>query len=205
MWADFSEQTVLVAGNGALSSAIAEAFSARGAKIVFVGESGTQRGELSSLGSEVPLALIYVSAYLESEDCDSRVPVAAEFFGLINEIQTVWNTSPRYAVALSSTVSCEYSQGAALQAAGEAALLSLIEYENARLLHETWEDIRINLLRVRQGGTAEFAVSYRDAANAAVALCSGLMDCMRGHVLTVDRGGTFADNAMRVYAKFAAP
>jgi enoyl-[acyl-carrier-protein] reductase (NADH) len=42
-------------------------------------------------------------------------------------------------------------------------------------------------------------VNRDDVANTIVALCSGLLDGVRGQVITVDRGAAFFDNLMRLY------
>jgi NAD(P)-dependent dehydrogenase (short-subunit alcohol dehydrogenase family) len=109
---------------------------------------------------------------------------------------------PRYVVALSSTAAHEYSRGDDFRAASEAALEALGRYMD---YHLRGEDIRINILRYRlaQGAGAPQSISEPDVARAVVALCSGLMDCMRGHVLTVDGGGLFSDNLMRQYERGA--
>jgi enoyl-[acyl-carrier-protein] reductase (NADH) len=36
-------------------------------------------------------------------------------------------------------------------------------------------------------------------ADAALALCSGMMDGVSGQILTIDRGTSFFDNLMRLY------
>ena len=42
-------------------------------------------------------------------------------------------------------------------------------------------------------------IPEEEVANAILALCSGLMDGVKGQVLMVDRGTTFFDNLMRLY------
>jgi enoyl-[acyl-carrier-protein] reductase (NADH) len=80
------------------------------------------------------------------------------------------------------------------------------------------EDIRINIVRSRGvrtlslretfGDFDEFArkftreehfIGATEVANCVVALCSGLLDGMRGQVITVDRGTSFFDNFMYLY------
>jgi len=80
-------------------------------------------------------------------------------------------------------------------------------------------DLRINVLRTRSVRTESFRTAFGsdfeafarrftreehfvdagEVADAAVALCSGLMDGVRGQVITVDRGTSFFDNLMRLY------
>jgi enoyl-[acyl-carrier-protein] reductase (NADH) len=45
----------------------------------------------------------------------------------------------------------------------------------------------------------ELYIDAKEVSNCVVALCSGLLDGMRGQVLTVDRGQSFLDNLMRLY------
>jgi len=40
-----------------------------------------------------------------------------------------------------------------------------------------------------------------DVADVVLALCSGLMDGVKGQVITVDKGQLFSDNLMRLYAQ----
>jgi len=47
--------------------------------------------------------------------------------------------------------------------------------------------------------TGRLDVSPEGVAEAAVALCSGLLDAMKWQVITVDRGTTFSDGLMRLY------
>ena len=44
-------------------------------------------------------------------------------------------------------------------------------------------------------------VACEEVAGTILALCSGLLDGMNGQVLMVDRGATFYDNLMRLYAE----
>ena len=47
----------------------------------------------------------------------------------------------------------------------------------------------------------EHMVDPREVAEVVVALGSGLMDGMNGQVITVDRGMSFFDDLMRLYAE----
>ena len=42
-------------------------------------------------------------------------------------------------------------------------------------------------------------IDAREISNCVVALCSGLLDGVRGQVITVDRGNFFFDNLMHLY------
>ncbi|MCK6593292.1 MAG: SDR family oxidoreductase, partial [Polyangiaceae bacterium] len=93
---------------------------------------------------------------------------------------------------------------------------TLCRYMNYRLFDE---DMRINVIRSRSIRTASFEATFggefarfagkftserhfldaEEVAEAALALCSGMMDGVSGQVITVDRGTTFFDNLMRLY------
>ena len=131
-------------------------------------------------------------------------------------IREIFGRYPRYVVGISSTGVDQFSQGYDLMAASKAVMETLCRYLNYRLYDE---DTRINVIRTRSVRTASFRTAFgsdfeafarrftRDrhfvdvgeVADAAVALCSGLMDGVRGQVLTVDRGTSFFDNLMRLY------
>ncbi len=138
------------------------------------------------------------------------------FFQYPSEIQKLFGRWPRYVVGLSSGGPDHYYQNYDFVAAARAAMETLCRYMNYRLLAE---DVRINVVRsllvrtdsLRATFGAEFEafaerfnmkrlfISEDEIANAILGLCSGLMDGVRGQVLTVDRGTTFFDNLMRIY------
>lgn len=123
---------------------------------------------------------------------------------------------PRYVVAMSSDGPDHFSLGYDFVAAGKAVLETLVRYLTFHLRHE---DVRINAVRSRSVKTASFDrtfgpevgdiarrfateahwVTPDEVAGAAFALCSGLMDAVRGQVLTIDRGTAFSDNLLRIY------
>jgi enoyl-[acyl-carrier-protein] reductase (NADH) len=122
---------------------------------------------------------------------------------------------PRYVVGMSSTGPDHYSKGYDFIAASKALMETLCRYMSYRLYDE---DIRINVVRSRAvrtlaledtfGDFEKFAgrfmreehyIDASEVANCIVALCSGLLDGMRGQVITVDRGTTFFDNFMRLF------
>ncbi|MEA3209660.1 MAG: hypothetical protein QOE70_2717 [Chthoniobacter sp.] len=130
----------------------------------------------------------------------------SRLFKLIVQIKNVLGAFPRYAIGLSTPAPDHFAAGEDLRAAGDAAMETLCRYANYRLIEE---DLRINVIRFRPL-PSDFAKRHtpphlrsteRDVANAAVALCSGLMDSVRGQVLTVDRGATFCDSLMRIYSE----
>jgi NAD(P)-dependent dehydrogenase (short-subunit alcohol dehydrogenase family) len=131
-------------------------------------------------------------------------------------IREVFGRYPRYVVGISSTGVDQFSWGYDLMAASKAVMETLCRYLSYRLYDE---DVRINVIRTRSVRTESFRSAFgsdfeafarrfsreqhfvdaREVADAAVALCSGLMDGVRGQVLTVDRGTSFFDNLMRLY------
>ena len=132
------------------------------------------------------------------------------------KIKQVFGKYPRYVVGMSSTGPDAFSVGYDFVATCKSVMETLCKYMNYRLFDE---DIRINILRSRSVKTpsfdstfgkefSEFAKRFtreehflpaEEVADAALALCSGMMDGVRGQILTVDRGTSFFDNLMRLY------
>ena len=131
-------------------------------------------------------------------------------------IKDVFGRYPRYVIGLSSGGSDEFYRNYDFVAASKAVMETLCRYMSYRLFDE---DVHVNIVRARMVKTAslratfgdeflEFAEGFKlrgqfvqanDVANTIVALCSGLLDGVRGQVITVDRGAGFFDNLMRVY------
>jgi NAD(P)-dependent dehydrogenase (short-subunit alcohol dehydrogenase family) len=136
----------------------------------------------------------------------------------LQAIHQTWGTYPRHVVALSSTGVDRYCAGYDFMAASKALLEALCRYVSYRLRAY---GVRINVVRSMNVRTqafedtfsrefAEFAGHYmrpehmvdpREVAEVVVALGSGLMDGMNGQVITVDRGMSFFDDLMRLYAE----
>ena len=136
-------------------------------------------------------------------------------FAYVNQIREYFGRYPRYVIAMSSRGPDSYAKGYDFVASAKAALETMCRYMSYQLYDE---DIRINVVRagaVRTmslrdtfGEFEEFArrfmrdehyIDAKEVSNCVVALCSGLLDGMRGQVLTVDRGTAFLDNLMRLY------
>jgi NAD(P)-dependent dehydrogenase (short-subunit alcohol dehydrogenase family) len=133
-----------------------------------------------------------------------------------DEIRKRFGRWPRYVVGLSSGGPDHYYKNYDFVASSKAVMETLCRYMTYRLFEE---DIRINVVRSRLVRTEslratfgrdfeQFAERYNmnrqfipesEVANAILALCSGLMDGVKGQVLMVDRGTTFFDNLMRLY------
>jgi NAD(P)-dependent dehydrogenase (short-subunit alcohol dehydrogenase family) len=133
-------------------------------------------------------------------------------------MREIFGRYPRYVVAMSSDGPDRYSIGYDLVAASKAVLETLCRYLTYRLRHE---DVRINVLRSRAVRTEAFEsvfgpelvplahrLGYQDCfvqpdevGRAALALCSGLLDGVRGQVITVDRGAAFFDDLCWIYQR----
>jgi len=125
---------------------------------------------------------------------------------------------PRYAIGMSSRGPEYFLPGYDFVAASKTVMESFCRYLTADLLSE---DIRINVLRANPVETRsleatfgpEFApfcrkyygdgffVTPDEVAAAALGLCSGLMDGVKGQVLLLDRGFGFADNVVRLFSQ----
>jgi NAD(P)-dependent dehydrogenase (short-subunit alcohol dehydrogenase family) len=137
---------------------------------------------------------------------------------LVSHVQTikkVFGTYPRYVVAMSSEGPDFYGVNYDIMAATKAALETLCKYMNFRLRDY---DTRVNVLRTRFSRTDSlrdmfgtefeaFVDTYApglfteaaEVGEAAVGLCSGLMDAIGGQIITVDRGANFFDNFSRLF------
>ncbi|MCA9697441.1 MAG: SDR family oxidoreductase [Myxococcales bacterium] len=125
---------------------------------------------------------------------------------------------PRYAIGMSSRGPEYFLPGYDFVAASKSVMETFCRYLTSDLLDE---DISINVLRANPVETdsleatfgPEFApfckkwyaegffVQPREVAEAALALCSGLMDGVRGQVLLLDRGFGFSDNVVRLFSQ----
>jgi NAD(P)-dependent dehydrogenase (short-subunit alcohol dehydrogenase family) len=137
-------------------------------------------------------------------------------------IREILGRYPRYVIGMSSTGVDSWACGYDLMAASKAVMETLCRYLSFRLKDE---DVRVNVVRGGMVRTQSFEETFpadfvafadrfagdryrleaADIANAIVALCSGLMDAYTGQILTVDRGMSFFDNSMRLYAESGQP
>ncbi len=138
------------------------------------------------------------------------------FIGYLQQIKSKFSRYPRYAIGMSSRGPEYFLPGYDFVAASKIVMETFCRYLTTDLLDE---DIRINVLRANPVETAsleatfgpEFApfckkfysdrffVDPEEVANAALGLCSGLMDGVKGQVLLLDRGCGFADNVVRLF------
>jgi NAD(P)-dependent dehydrogenase (short-subunit alcohol dehydrogenase family) len=114
---------------------------------------------------------------------------------------------PRYVVAVSPDNTAHYASGFDCRAASAAVLEVLCRFLSYHLRHE---DVRINVLRIRTApaevvafadrlGYGDTFVDPEEVAGVVQAMCSGLLDGVRGQVIAVDRGATFFDDLCRLY------
>jgi len=131
-------------------------------------------------------------------------------------IHETFGRYPRYIIGLSSDGADTYLNHYDFVAASKAALEALCRYMAHRL---GTEGVALNVVRsrfvntesltatfgqefvefVKQVGGPDVPLPLEDVANAVLALCSGLLDGVRGQVLMVDRGTAFTDNITRVF------
>jgi len=136
-------------------------------------------------------------------------------------IRERFGAPPRYVIGMSAVGVRQLSPNYDLVAAAKAVLETLAKYLDYRLFEE---DVNINVLCPRwvrtdalratfgeefEAFVAQYPRSHQfievgEVADAALALCSGLMDGVRGQVITVDHGHTFSDNLMRLYSESLA-
>ena len=125
---------------------------------------------------------------------------------------------PRYVIGISSTGVDRYARGYDFMAASKAVMETLCRYLSYRL---EASDVRINVVRASYVRTLavedtfgkefaafadrfmppESAIEPEEVAGVVVALASGLLDGVSGQILTVDRGVTFIDNILGLYAE----
>jgi NAD(P)-dependent dehydrogenase (short-subunit alcohol dehydrogenase family) len=187
-------------------------------------DTGTLMGELRGKWERVDIFVSNVSVALvvkELEDYSLKALSKAiessawPMFAYTSRIRECFGRYPRYVVAMSSTGPDSYAKGYDFVGSSKAVMETMCRYLSYRLYDE---DIRINVVRSRAvrtmalretfGDFEEFArrftreehyIDAKEVSNCVVALCSGLLDGMRGQVITVDRGTSFFDNLMHLY------
>lgn len=125
---------------------------------------------------------------------------------------------PRHVVIMSSDGPDRYTNAYDFVAASKAVLETLMKYVQFRVKDEP---VNINVLRSRAVRTESFDSTFggefygflrrlvddewfmtsEEVANAALALCSGFFDGVRGQVITIDRGATFGDGISHLYTE----
>ncbi|HSQ65511.1 MAG TPA: SDR family oxidoreductase [Polyangiaceae bacterium] len=179
----------------------------------------TRHGSIEALVINVSAALVTHSV----DDYDRRgllKSIEASAWPLVSYVRGVrdaFGKYPRYVIGMSSTGVSSFASGYDFVAASKAVMETLARYMSVRLYDE---DVRINVIRSRSIVTTSFESTFgkeffgfakrfcdpekhflspEEVGEAALALASGMMDGVRGQVLTVDRGTTFFDDFMRVF------
>jgi len=142
-------------------------------------------------------------------------------FEYLFRLRDVFGAYPRYVVVISSTGPDSFCVQYDFVAAAKAMLETLCRYMSHRLRDE---NVSINIVRTRGVLTDSLDATFgaemkafvsrfvrpgdfiraEEVADVVVALCSGLLDGMRGQTITVDRGTTFHDNITHFFAERAA-
>lgn len=140
------------------------------------------------------------------------------FIGYLQAAHAAFGRYPRYAIGMSSRGPEYFLPGYDFVAASKTVMETFCRYLTADLLSE---DVRINVVRANPVETRSleatfgpdfapfckkyygegFFVSPDEVAAAALGLCSGLMDGVKGQVLLLDRGFGFADNVVRLFSQ----
>ncbi|MDC0673931.1 SDR family oxidoreductase [Nannocystis radixulma] len=139
------------------------------------------------------------------------------FVGYLQAVRETFGRWPKYAVGMSSRGPEYFLPGYDFVAASKTVMETFCRYLTADLLSE---DVRINILRANPVETASLEATFGpdfvpfckkyyaegwfigpdEVAAAALALCSGLMDGVKGQILLLDRGLGFADNVVRLFS-----
>ena len=138
--------------------------------------------------------------------------------GICQALIEAFGAPPAYVIAMSSDGPDHHAPGYGMIAATKAMLEAAVRYLAVELGPR---GCRVNAIRSRgvptksldavfgpelRAFTAGHAperwwVPAEEVAGAALALCSGRLDAINGQVLTIDRGGAFADNLMGLFVE----
>ncbi len=139
--------------------------------------------------------------------------------GYVQGIKKTFGHAPNYTLGTSSDGADNFYPGYDYVASCKAVMETFAKYMAKHLWEE--ERCRVNILRSRPVATAsleatfgpefepfmrkwhgdDFFVDLEAVGDAALALCSGLMDAVNGQVIQVDQGVPFSDNLMRLFAE----
>lgn len=181
---------------------------------------GAIEAEAESL--DVFISNVAISASVMSIDdydfrslCKSLQYTAWPMVDYTRRIIQHFSRPPRYILGYSSAGPDRYVANYDIVAATKAVMETWCRYLTFRLFDE---DCRVNVIRAERvettsakgllgEGAFEFAQRYfpecvlspEAIAKAALALCSGLMDAVRGQVINIDRGSNFYQNVMFMY------
>jgi NAD(P)-dependent dehydrogenase (short-subunit alcohol dehydrogenase family) len=156
-----------------------------------------------------------VDSYKQRSLLKSLEYSAWPFVSYTQQIKKTFGAYPRYVLGISSDGPDHYFVGYEFVAVSKAVMETFCRY---MAKHLRGEDIRLNILRTRNVPTdavleifgqeyIDFVGKYagedsfvqpEEIGDAALALCSGMLDAMNGQVVMVDRGVAFADSLMRL-------
>jgi enoyl-[acyl-carrier-protein] reductase (NADH) len=137
--------------------------------------------------------------------------------GYVQKIKKVFGRYPRYTLGTSCDGPDTFYPGYEFVAASKTVMETFCKYMAKHVFEE--ERANMNIIRSRPVSTeslvatfgAEFEpflrkyygddylVDVEQVGQAALALCSGLMDAMTGQVILLDKGVAFQDNTMRLF------
>ena len=160
----------------------------------------------AQLGGDVPS---YKKRSLQTSLSYSAWPMV----GYMQAANVAFGRYPRYVLGSSCDGPDSYYPGYDFVAASKEVMEVFCRYINAELFDE---DVRINILRSRPVPTESLVATFGEAfepflrehhgddymieaeqvGDAALALCSGLMDAVSGQVILLDKGVGFYDNLM---------
>ena len=136
------------------------------------------------------------------------------FVAYLQQMKKTFGRLPRYVVGLSSDGADNYFSHYEYVATSKTVMETLCRYLTYHLRDE---DIRLNVLRtrnvltdavdeifgphyvkfMRERAGEEYFMVPEEIGNAALALCSGMLDALNGQIILVDKGMAFADTLMR--------
>jgi NAD(P)-dependent dehydrogenase (short-subunit alcohol dehydrogenase family) len=140
-------------------------------------------------------------------------------FAYLQKMKEIFGKYPRYVVATSSPGPDSFNPGYEFVAASKAVLETLVKYASYRLRNE---NVNINVVRAAALDTQSTREMFGDSlfeflgklappgfemlkeeevAKVILSLCSGLLDGVKGQILTVDRGMLFGDDLMRLFTQ----
>jgi len=138
--------------------------------------------------------------------------------GYLQQIKKTFGKVPRYVVGISSDGSDNYFTHYEYVASSKAMMDVLCRYLTYTLRDE---DFRINIVKsrnvltdaveeifgaeyvdfMRERAGEEYFIYPQEIGKVALALCSGLLDSMKGQIIQVDKGMSFADTMMKQLEK----
>lgn len=134
----------------------------------------------------------------------------------VQRIKRAFDRFPRYVVGVSSDGPATYYQNYEYVALSKAVMEVFTRYMSTHLMDD---GVCVNAVRTRnvltpsalaihgeaypafinRFGGRSHELQPHEVGDTILALCSGLLDALSGQVITVDRGGSFSDNIMRLY------